>query len=95
MSCARLHARHLVWEWGLNGLADSTELFVSELVTNAVKAIAGQEDQAAGPARAWPSPWARGVVPAAVDEVLDDGAGVGGGRPGDADLAGADRLRRW
>ena len=21
--CARLHARHLVWEWGLNGLADS------------------------------------------------------------------------
>jgi len=45
--CARLHARHLVWEWGLNGLADSTELLVSELVTNAVKATAGQEDQAA------------------------------------------------
>jgi len=45
--CARLHARHLVWEWGLNGLAESTELLVSELVTNAVKATAGQEDQAA------------------------------------------------
>ena len=25
------HARHLVWEWGLNGLAESTELLVSEL----------------------------------------------------------------
>ena len=45
--CARLHARHLVWEWGLNGLAESTELLVSELVTNAVKTTAGQEDQAA------------------------------------------------
>ena len=28
--------------------------------------------------------------PAAADEVLDDRVGVGGGRPGDADLAGAD-----
>lgn len=45
--CARLHAKHLVREWGLNGLADSTELLVSELVTNAVKAMAGQDDQAA------------------------------------------------
>jgi hypothetical protein len=31
----------------LNGLAESTELLVSETVTNAVKATAGQEDQAA------------------------------------------------
>ena len=45
--CARLHARHLVWEWGLDGLAESTELLVSELVTNAVKATAGQSDHAA------------------------------------------------
>ena len=45
--CARLHARHLVWEWGLNGLAESTELLVSELVTNAVKVTAGREDQTA------------------------------------------------
>jgi len=45
--CARLHARHLVWESGLNGLADSTELLVSELVTNALKTTAGQEDQTA------------------------------------------------
>jgi anti-sigma regulatory factor (Ser/Thr protein kinase) len=41
--CARLHARHLLWEWGLNGLAADTELLVSELVTNAVKATAGQQ----------------------------------------------------
>ena len=45
--CARLHARQLVWEWGLNGLAASTELLVSELVINAVKATAGNDDQSA------------------------------------------------
>jgi anti-sigma regulatory factor (Ser/Thr protein kinase) len=45
--CARLHARQLVWEWGLNGLAANTELLVSELVTNAVKTTAGNNDQAA------------------------------------------------
>ena len=45
--CARLHARHLVWEWGLDCLAESTELLVSELVTNAVKATAGQSGHAA------------------------------------------------
>jgi hypothetical protein len=45
--CARLHARQLVWEWGLNGLAANTELLVSELVTNAVKTTAGNDDQAA------------------------------------------------
>jgi anti-sigma regulatory factor (Ser/Thr protein kinase) len=41
--CARLHARHLLWEWGLNDLAADIELLVSELVTNAVKATAGQQ----------------------------------------------------
>ena len=41
--CARLHARHLLWEWGLTGLAADIELLVSELVTNAVKATAGQQ----------------------------------------------------
>ncbi len=39
--CARLHARHVLREWGLNGLAPDSELLVSELVTNAVKATAG------------------------------------------------------
>jgi anti-sigma regulatory factor (Ser/Thr protein kinase) len=34
-SCARLHTRHLLWEWGLAGLIDVTEAVVSELVTNA------------------------------------------------------------
>ena len=33
--CARLHARNVVCEWGLGGLADTVELVVSELVTNA------------------------------------------------------------
>jgi hypothetical protein len=35
--CARLHTRHVLWEWGLASLADSTELLVSEMVTNAVQ----------------------------------------------------------
>jgi len=29
--CARLHARHLMWEWGLIGLAADIEVAVSEL----------------------------------------------------------------
>jgi len=49
--CARLHARQLLWEWGLAALTDSTELVVSELVTNAIQA-----SRAAGlatPVRLW------------------------------------------
>jgi anti-sigma regulatory factor (Ser/Thr protein kinase) len=44
--CARLHARHVLWEWGWNELAPDSELLVSELVTDAVQATAGY-DQAA------------------------------------------------
>ena len=44
--CARLHVRHLLREWGLNGLATDSELLTSELVTNAVKATAGQQQAA-------------------------------------------------
>jgi anti-sigma regulatory factor (Ser/Thr protein kinase) len=44
--CARLHARHLLWEWGLDGSADTIELLVSELVTNAVKATVGRQQAA-------------------------------------------------
>ena len=36
--CARLHARHVLWEWGIGSLGDSTELLVTELITNAVRA---------------------------------------------------------
>ena len=36
--CARLHARQVLWEWGIGNLGDSTELLVTELITNAVSA---------------------------------------------------------
>jgi hypothetical protein len=39
--CARLHARLVLTEWGLGALADTAELVVSELVTNAVRAVDG------------------------------------------------------
>lgn len=39
--CARLHSKQVVWEWGLQALADSTELIVSELVTNGIRASGG------------------------------------------------------
>jgi hypothetical protein len=42
--CACLHVRHVLWEWGLNSLAERAELLVSELVTSAVTA-AGQPGQ--------------------------------------------------
>jgi len=37
-SCARLHAVHVLREWGLRDLADDAALIVSELVTNAADA---------------------------------------------------------
>jgi anti-sigma regulatory factor (Ser/Thr protein kinase) len=35
---ARYHCRQVLWEWRLTGSADSAELLVSELVTNAIPA---------------------------------------------------------
>jgi anti-sigma regulatory factor (Ser/Thr protein kinase) len=35
--CGRLHARHVLREWGLGHFADDAEILVSELLTNAVK----------------------------------------------------------
>jgi anti-sigma regulatory factor (Ser/Thr protein kinase) len=42
--CARLHVRHVLWEWGMSRCGDNAELLVSELMTNAVAALepAGQ-----------------------------------------------------
>jgi anti-sigma regulatory factor (Ser/Thr protein kinase) len=37
--CARLHARQVLWEWGLSEVAEIAELLLSELVTNAVQAV--------------------------------------------------------
>ncbi len=45
--CARLHVRHLVREWGVGGLAETAQLLTSELVTNAVQAMAGTEEPSA------------------------------------------------
>jgi anti-sigma regulatory factor (Ser/Thr protein kinase) len=36
--CARLHAVHVLHEWGLQALTDDVALVVSELITNAVDA---------------------------------------------------------
>src|SRR5262249_58411803 len=41
VACARLHARNVMCEWDLPSVADSVELVVSELVTNAVRASTG------------------------------------------------------
>jgi anti-sigma regulatory factor (Ser/Thr protein kinase) len=46
--CARLHARQVLWEWGLGGVAETAELVVSELVTNALKASVPIPDATAG-----------------------------------------------
>ena len=39
--CARLHARAVLYEWRLAAIAETAELIVSELVTNAVAVSAG------------------------------------------------------
>lgn len=36
--CARAWTRQILWEWGLSSLADTADIVVSELVTNAVMA---------------------------------------------------------
>ena len=42
--CARLHTRHVLWEWGISELSEPVELLVSELVTNAMRASQLTED---------------------------------------------------
>jgi anti-sigma regulatory factor (Ser/Thr protein kinase) len=49
--CARLHARQILWEWGLADLSQTIELLVSELTTNAIR-VAQSLDQAS-PVRLW------------------------------------------
>jgi anti-sigma regulatory factor (Ser/Thr protein kinase) len=49
--CARLHARHVLWEWGLARLGKDAELLVAELVTNAV--AASQAEDRPSPVRLW------------------------------------------
>jgi anti-sigma regulatory factor (Ser/Thr protein kinase) len=52
VACARGHARAVALEWGLApGQADTTELIVSELITNAIRASARRT--AAGPPVVW------------------------------------------
>lgn len=38
--CARLHAVHVLHEWGLRALAGDAQMIVSELITNAIDASA-------------------------------------------------------
>jgi anti-sigma regulatory factor (Ser/Thr protein kinase) len=49
--CARLHARQVLWEWGLASLGESAGLLVTELITNAVKASWAMAQ--ATPVRLW------------------------------------------
>jgi anti-sigma regulatory factor (Ser/Thr protein kinase) len=49
--CARLHARQMLWEWGLTQFTEDVELLVSELVTNAI--AAPQSGDRVSPVRLW------------------------------------------
>jgi hypothetical protein len=46
--CARLHAKLVLWEWGLDDLVETAELLVSEIITNAVRVSAAPESGAPG-----------------------------------------------
>ena len=46
VACARLHARNLLWEWGLDWLAPDVELLVGELMANAVTATVVRDEAA-------------------------------------------------
>jgi anti-sigma regulatory factor (Ser/Thr protein kinase) len=45
VACARLHARNVMREWNVASAAESVELVVSELVTNAVDASTDPDGQ--------------------------------------------------
>lgn len=49
--CARHHVRQILWEWRLARLAETVELLVSELVTNAV--TASRSTSLDSPVRLW------------------------------------------
>jgi anti-sigma regulatory factor (Ser/Thr protein kinase) len=49
--CARLHTRHVLWEWGQKSLIADAELAVSEIVTNAI--AASQAIESLHPVRLW------------------------------------------
>jgi anti-sigma regulatory factor (Ser/Thr protein kinase) len=49
--CARLHARQVLWEWGLTAFSENSELAVSELVTNAMQVSRATPHYA--PVRIW------------------------------------------
>jgi anti-sigma regulatory factor (Ser/Thr protein kinase) len=49
--CARLHVRHLLWEWGLSVFSERVELLMTELVTNAIKASQSMDEYL--PIRLW------------------------------------------
>lgn len=46
-SCARLHAKVMLAEWGLSAVVDDAELVISELATNALLAPPGPEESPA------------------------------------------------
>ena len=50
--CARLHTKNVLHEWRLGALADTAELLVSEILTNAVRASAAMARQHTRPGQA-------------------------------------------
>jgi anti-sigma regulatory factor (Ser/Thr protein kinase) len=65
--CARLHAKQMLWEWGLDDLADTVELLVSELVTNAQRASGGHTSSR------YRGRWTAGVPPVRLWLSADEG----------------------
>jgi anti-sigma regulatory factor (Ser/Thr protein kinase) len=101
ISHARAYVTSTMTAWGLEGLRDDAILLTSELVTNAVKATAGQEDQAAvrlrlssDNARVLIEVWDADLRPPAPEDLSEDGtpdpqeeSGAGVVPGGDAECA--------
>jgi anti-sigma regulatory factor (Ser/Thr protein kinase) len=67
-SCARLHTKQVLWEWGLGSVSEDAELIVSELVTNAMQVTNAQGLDT--PVRLWLT----GIRPGLLIEVWDGDA---------------------
>jgi hypothetical protein len=70
VSCARLHAKNILHEWRMGALADTVELLVSEITTNAVRASASLPRQQGALGQAASVPTVRFWLTSDLDRVL-------------------------
>jgi hypothetical protein len=82
---ARRHARATLRDWRLDGLTDTVELLVSEVITNAVHASADRADRPSPPRASWLRCWLTSDRDRVLIQVWDGDRGTPARRRADPD----------